>query len=213
MATVQQWKERRGDELRDLILNAASRVFNEKGFERSTTKEVAREIGIAEGTIYNYFVNKRDLLLSLVKRFADTASGLFHERLSDEIEGPENLQGFAARYFLERLELFREGLSPTLVFYYAKRDPEVRDILESFWAATLDKRLRPQLDELKEAGVLRDIDLDFLGAFFRAIVFGLATMMDVDPPSARLHLSLEEMSHMARDVIWHGLAATQREVP
>ncbi|HUX22424.1 MAG TPA: TetR/AcrR family transcriptional regulator [Spirochaetia bacterium] len=210
MATVKEWKERRGDEMRELILDSAAKIFNEKGFERATTKEVARRTGVSEGTIYNYFENKRELLLSLVRRFADTASSLFQGQIGSDIGDAAAPQGLGARYFFERVQMFREGLSPTLIFYLAKRDPEVQSILESFWSGALGERLRPQIKELQAKGVLREIDLDFLGAFFRAIVLGLATMIDIDAPETRVKLSLEEMSRMARDVVWYGLMAPSR---
>ncbi|MFC1951220.1 helix-turn-helix domain-containing protein, partial [Chloroflexota bacterium] len=44
------------------ILSAARRVFSQKGFAEATTAEIAREAGVSEGTIYNYFESKRDLL-------------------------------------------------------------------------------------------------------------------------------------------------------
>ena len=48
---------------RTQILEAAAAVFAEKGFHKATTKEIARVAGISEGTIYNYFAQKRDLHL------------------------------------------------------------------------------------------------------------------------------------------------------
>ncbi len=49
------------------------RVFAQKGFQRSTTKDIAEEADIAEGTIYNYFESKDDLLINLIDRIADLA--------------------------------------------------------------------------------------------------------------------------------------------
>ena len=40
---------------RNQILDAATKVFAEKGFHSTTIKDIAREAGIADGTIYNYF--------------------------------------------------------------------------------------------------------------------------------------------------------------
>jgi AcrR family transcriptional regulator len=59
-------KRRTAEERRREILAAAGRVFARKGFERSTTAEIAREAGVAEGTIFRYFPTKRDLLVSVV---------------------------------------------------------------------------------------------------------------------------------------------------
>lgn len=53
------------------ILHAAAAVFAEKGFHKATTKEIARVAGISEGTIYNYYAQKRDLLLALLQRAGD----------------------------------------------------------------------------------------------------------------------------------------------
>ncbi len=55
------------------ILDAATRVFASKGFTRATIRDVARAAGIADGTIYNYFTNKDDLLIGLLDRLNDTA--------------------------------------------------------------------------------------------------------------------------------------------
>ncbi len=56
------------------ILDAAATVFAEKGFHRATTKEIARTAGIAEGTIYNYFDSKGDLLIGLMMRLSSVES-------------------------------------------------------------------------------------------------------------------------------------------
>jgi AcrR family transcriptional regulator len=50
------------------ILDAAAEVFAQKGFHQTTTKDIARQAGIAEGTIYNYFENKPALLIGIFER-------------------------------------------------------------------------------------------------------------------------------------------------
>ena len=47
-------------------MDASVRVFADKGFHSSRISDVAREAGVAEGTIYLYFKNKDDLLLSIL---------------------------------------------------------------------------------------------------------------------------------------------------
>jgi AcrR family transcriptional regulator len=59
-------KIRRVAERRIQIVEAAARVFAQKGFHQATTKEIAREAGIAEGTIYLYFENKEDVLVAVL---------------------------------------------------------------------------------------------------------------------------------------------------
>lgn len=45
------------------ILKAALALFREKGLEGTTTKEISKKAGIAEGTLFNYFKTKEDLAL------------------------------------------------------------------------------------------------------------------------------------------------------
>jgi AcrR family transcriptional regulator len=48
------------------ILKVASTLFLEQGFEQTSTKQIAQEVGIAEGTIFNYFDSKTDLFFSTI---------------------------------------------------------------------------------------------------------------------------------------------------
>jgi TetR/AcrR family fatty acid metabolism transcriptional regulator len=50
------------------ILDAAVMVFAEKGFHATTIRNIARQAGIAEGTIYNYFDDKAALLIAILER-------------------------------------------------------------------------------------------------------------------------------------------------
>jgi AcrR family transcriptional regulator len=59
-------KEQIAEARRSQILVGAAQVFQEKGFHKATTKEIAKAAGVSEGTIYNYFGAKRDLLVALV---------------------------------------------------------------------------------------------------------------------------------------------------
>lgn len=50
------------------ILDAATKVFVEKGLQRATIRDVARAAGVSNGTIYNYFLNKEALVLGVLDR-------------------------------------------------------------------------------------------------------------------------------------------------
>ena len=58
------------EERRNQILDAAALLFARKGYKGATIREIAREAGVAEGTIYNYFDSKHDLLISLPQRIS-----------------------------------------------------------------------------------------------------------------------------------------------
>jgi len=61
LATFADKGKREGD-----ILRAAISLFADKGFEATTTKAIARQAGVAEGTIFRYFKTKTDILISLI---------------------------------------------------------------------------------------------------------------------------------------------------
>ena len=56
---------------RELILDAAENVFSENAFAKATIAQVAQVAGVAEGTIYDHFKSKDDLLFSVAARGFD----------------------------------------------------------------------------------------------------------------------------------------------
>jgi AcrR family transcriptional regulator len=103
---------------RDQIVEAATRVFAEKGFHRATTREVARAAGVSEGTIYNYFADKDALLMAILERLNES-----ERRAQDFEEGmATDFRGFFKEYLRRRVGLiweeqavFRVALSEMLV--------------------------------------------------------------------------------------------------
>jgi TetR/AcrR family transcriptional regulator, fatty acid metabolism regulator protein len=51
------------------IMRCARTLFCERGFEHTSTAEIARRAGVVEGTLYRYFPTKRDLLVRVVESF------------------------------------------------------------------------------------------------------------------------------------------------
>lgn len=72
---------RRSSDKRERILDAAVKVFARNGYYNAKVSEVAREAGVADGTIYLYFKNKDDLLISA---FEDRMTWV-NERLRSEL--------------------------------------------------------------------------------------------------------------------------------
>jgi TetR/AcrR family fatty acid metabolism transcriptional regulator len=55
----------RESEKRRRIITSAIKIFGEKGFQNATIAEIARDAGIGDATIYEYFENKEDMLLKI----------------------------------------------------------------------------------------------------------------------------------------------------
>lgn len=69
-------------EKKEAILRAAIKVFSQKGFFNSKVSDVARQAGVADGTVYLYFKNKDDILHSIFKH----AMSIFIEQARKQIE-------------------------------------------------------------------------------------------------------------------------------
>jgi TetR/AcrR family fatty acid metabolism transcriptional regulator len=63
----------------DRIIDAAVRVFAETGYHGSQVSKIAREAGVADGTIYLYFKSKEDILVSLFRVRLGELVGKFKE--------------------------------------------------------------------------------------------------------------------------------------
>jgi TetR/AcrR family fatty acid metabolism transcriptional regulator len=76
------------------ILEAAVKVFARQGFRQSTVAQIAKEAGVADGTIYLYFKNKDDILVHFFSFKAKQVFDRFREEVargSDSLEKLRNL--------------------------------------------------------------------------------------------------------------------------
>ncbi len=92
---------------REAILRAAIKVFAGKGYFNSKVADIAKEAGIADGTVYLYFKSKDDILRSFFDRAMSDFISEGKRELS-EIEGPEEKLRRIAQLHLERLGADRD---------------------------------------------------------------------------------------------------------
>ncbi|TGE38278.1 TetR/AcrR family transcriptional regulator [Desulfosporosinus fructosivorans] len=107
------------------ILEAALIVFTRKGYNGSTTAEIARVAGVAEGTIFRHFATKKDLLVAVLK--PKVLNGIID--LDKEQKEATPVEFF--RFFLRnRLELINENDGFfRFMFAEAQYHSEVREAL------------------------------------------------------------------------------------
>ena len=86
-----------GGAKRDRILRAAVQIFSRKGFFNSKVSEIARAAEVADGTIYLYFRNKDDLLISL-----------FEEKMGEVVADVRRRTAVGGNA-LEKLKIFIEN--------------------------------------------------------------------------------------------------------
>jgi TetR/AcrR family fatty acid metabolism transcriptional regulator len=94
--TVHSVPDRSGDK-RDRILSAAERIFARHGFFAAKVSDVAKEAGVADGTIYLYFKSKDDLLISLFERRMAQLNTALKDAIADK-SPREQLRAFVRTY-------------------------------------------------------------------------------------------------------------------
>lgn len=165
----------KGQIRRSSILEAAQKVFGEKGFELATMQDVAAACGMSAGNIYRYFPSKAAIVSGLVERDRNEMASRFAELAmspnqleSFEQLGREHLKGECARDARLTLEIWAA----------ASRRPELREVctgIEQAVAADLDTFLmRVKADGIMAKGVdpamIRHLIMVFVHALFRDAV-------------------------------------------
>ena len=141
----------------EIILEAAERIFVRRGFSGTRMSDVAREAGVATGTMYNYFEGKDELFRSLMQlrgeQFLDQIAHIYR-RENDPIERIEALVRFVVEYLEERVGtcaiFFEAGVMSEMSIDCIGGDriieqyTEYVDLFErAFRSAARAKRLKP----------------------------------------------------------------------
>jgi len=94
-----------GSDKRERILKAATQVFAQHGFFNSKISEIAKAANVADGTIYLYFKNKDDLLISL---FEEEMANITR-RMKEEVNKVEGFENKIRRFIQVHLNLIAEN--------------------------------------------------------------------------------------------------------
>ena len=153
-------------EKRERILDAAIKTFAKKGFHQSRVTDIAQEAGVADGTIYLYFKNKDDILISIFEEKMAVIVARMRAQL-DPIDDPrEKLHQFIDFHLsqMERqrnlAEIFQVELRLSHKFmkeYVPIRLSEYLDLLASI------------VKEGQDQGLFRD---DVTPAVIKRVIFG-----------------------------------------
>lgn len=101
------------------ILEAAIEIFSEKGFAATSTSEIAKKAGVAEGTIFRHYKTKKDLLIAIVSpTIFRTASNFFAKNFAKEVFDIEyeSYEDFLKAMIKNRFEFVRKHLPLLRIF-------------------------------------------------------------------------------------------------
>ena len=92
---------------KEKIFDASIDLFSQKGFDAVSVREIAREVGIRESSIYNHYKNKESILDAIIDYFMSelTLSNPPEEEMEKLMETPELFFEVGARAFIGRMSV------------------------------------------------------------------------------------------------------------
>ena len=187
---------------REAILRAAISVFARCGYFNSKVADIAREAGVADGTVYLYFKSKEEILHSIFDRSVEDALGAARKRVEQLTDPREKLRQIAYMH-LERLGADRDL---AVVFQVELRGST--KFMEEFSAAGFAEYLaliRSTFEEGQRAGLFR---ADLNARVVAKVLFGALDEMATNWILSKRRYKLAPMADQVLDIFLNGVRAT-----
>ena len=191
-----------GGDKREAILRAATSVFAHNGYFNSKVADIAREAGVADGTVYLYFKSKEDILHSIFDRGVEDALSAARKQIESVTDPKEKLRRIA----LLHLERLGDDRDLAVVFQVELRGST--KFMEEFSAAGFAEYLaliRSTFEEGQRAGVFR---ADLNGKVVAKILFGALDEMATNWILSKRRYKLAPMADQVLDIFLNGVKAT-----
>jgi AcrR family transcriptional regulator len=146
------------EERKAAIVQAAVRLFSEKGFRGTTTRELAATVGVSEPVLYQHFTNKHDLYSAIIEEICQDREGN-REELFAMARGSEDDEAFFGfignlilRWYHEEPQVIR------LLLYSALENHELSNRFTESQVAFLYEILTEYMSRRMEQGAFRRMD-------------------------------------------------------
>jgi AcrR family transcriptional regulator len=204
MSGTSRSKEQRrrlsGTERRRSILDAAMRVFAERGYERASMREIARSAGITTPVIYDHFSSKRELQIALIEE--QEASLRNHQGRERELEPGPDLARALIDDFFSWVE--SHPYAWRMLFHDTPSDPQVLAAqrgAKQRSVAQIVSFVSPAPELRVTTGLGREVVERLLAESIYAVVNALAAWWWEHREVPR-----EQLVNLAYDLLWTGLA-------
>jgi TetR/AcrR family fatty acid metabolism transcriptional regulator len=184
-----------------LILAAATRVFAQRGFFSAQVADIAREAGVAAGTVYLYFKSKDDLLVSIFDRTMREAIDEGRAALTALADPLERLRRIA------ELHLERLGGDRDLAVVFQVELRQSTRFMEQFSATRLREYLGIIRDVIAEAQASGQIRRDVSPTVATKVLFGALDEMATNWVLSHRRRSLRAEAAVVVDLFLNGVQA------
>ncbi len=168
------------------ILKAAIKLFATKGFHATSTSEIAKEAGVAEGTIFRHYKSKKDILIATVAPILIQFAAPFIlkdiEQIISEMDDKPIGEIFASLY-RNRLELVEANHQHfRIIVQEAFFHEEIRTALIESVLSKGQRIVRMLIERRIAAGELRPLPPDVVVRAVLSFLLGLVVQKFVLPP-------------------------------
>jgi len=193
------------------ILRASIKLFASKGFHASSTAEIAKEAGVAEGTIFRHYKTKKDILIAVVAPVLVKFAVPFILQDVRKILGEKEQVSAAeriTRLLLNRLKLMEANLKHIrILLQEAFFHEELREALLQTVVKEARTVMRTFIEERIAAGEIRPLPPEVIVRMFVSVMFGLVFFKHVVDPEEYSQRSDEENIRLTVDILMNGIAA------
>ena len=194
-------------EKQESIVRAAIELFASKGYAASSTNEIAKKAGVAEGTIFRHYKTKKDLLLAIVApTMAKIIGPLVLKDFHKIIEAPyATFEDFLRAVIRNRLKFVRNNIPIIkIVIQEIPFHEELRDTFKQQVAKQTIERVTKVFERFQRDGVLVQLPAPTMIRFVISSAFGLVISMLLIVPE--LDWDEEEEIERTVSMIMHGIA-------
>ncbi|WP_173662792.1 TetR/AcrR family transcriptional regulator [Leptospira tipperaryensis] len=198
------------------IFLAAMEIFAQKGFSATTTGEIAKKAGVAEGLIFKHFKSKKELLLSLAMPIMESfIAPLTLKRLKVVFsQDYSTFEEFLQAVFEERIAFIRKNRNLIrIIVQEAMISPEIRGILERVFKQKLAPLIVERLKAFQDKGLIKDIPIPSAFRLVATNLSGYILLTEVFfQPEEDKDWDAEAELKRTTDFIAAGLAPKKKEV-
>ncbi len=206
--TTMSRQERRVEARKARIIEAAARVFARKGYGQATTREIAEEADVSEGSIFYHFGSKRDLMMNIMDQLVIDST--VKEMLAQtDVSDP---RVFLVDIFRNRLEVMERNRELTqAVFTEIHHDIELREQFFKEVALPLISRFEALATAYSREGVFRSLNPIVVTRAIASIFLGLNFLMLTGVDAKLVALPGDELAEGLANLLLYGLLVRQEE--
>ncbi|MEQ8755748.1 MAG: helix-turn-helix domain-containing protein [Coleofasciculus sp. G1-WW12-02] len=192
-------------ETKQRILDAAQRLFASRGYNGTTTRDLAAKAGVAEGTLFRHFENKKAILV-------EVATQGWVELLTDLLTELSEMGSYKAVAQVMRRRMMRMHENADMMrvcFMEAQFHPDLRDRIQSEVIAKMSDVAEAFFETAMERGIYRRTNPKVVARVFLGM-FAVAGFSDetIMEPGASLK-DVQEMAEGIADIFLNGVLAKE----